>query len=73
MDYENCPRYDKHELDDEQIDQIAERAARKAVELARNDLYQDVGHSVLTVIKYGLGVAAVGLFVMLVKMGWIKG
>ena len=40
-----CPRYDKHELDEEQIEDIAERAAKKAIIMARDDFYKDVGKS----------------------------
>lgn len=40
VDYTNCPKYEKHELTTEQIEEIAEAAAKKAVEKIRvkNDL-----------------------------------
>jgi len=71
-EFEQCPLYDKHELDEGQIEQIAERAAKRAVELAKEDLFKDVGHSVFRVMYYLVGVAAVALFVWLVKIGAIK-
>ena len=72
MDYKECPRYDKHELDDEQIEAIAQRAAEKAVELAKDDLFKEVGHSVLKGLYYVIGVAAVALFIWLARIGIIK-
>jgi len=66
-----CPRYDKHELSAEQIDLIATTAARKAVELAKTDMYNGIGKTVVNYIFWIVGIASVGLFVFAVKMGWV--
>lgn len=71
-DFDQCPRYDKHELNDDQIEAIAERAAQKALVLARDDIYKDVGHTVLSGIKWLVGIGSIAIFAWLVKMGWIK-
>jgi tetrahydromethanopterin S-methyltransferase subunit G len=70
--FKACPRYDKHELTDEQIDLIATNAAKKAVDLAKKELYQGVGERVVNWIFWVIGVAVVGLFLFAVKMGWVK-
>lgn len=71
--FERCPRFHvPHELTDEQIETIATNAAKKAVELAKKDLYQGVGKTVVGWSFYIIGAAAVGLFAVGVKMGWFK-
>ena len=52
-----CPKYDKHELTKEQIDEIAEKAAQKAVKIARENFYRDVGETVVSkwLIIVGMG------------------
>lgn len=67
-DFESCPRFDKHELTEEQITEIAKRA----VILAKNDFYIDVGKSVTT---KGLAIIGLGIFVLwqyLTKVGIFK-
>ncbi len=58
--FTSCPRYDKHELSDEQIAQIAEAAAQKAVQIARDNFYKDVGKSVVSkwFVIIGMGTVA---------------
>ena len=56
--YEQCPRYDKHELSEEQMLAIA----KKAVELARADFYQEVGHSVTNKVFWIIGAASVSVW-----------
>jgi hypothetical protein len=58
--FASCPRYDKHELSDEQISQIAEAAAQKAVQIARDNFYKDVGKSVVSkwFVIIGMGTVA---------------
>ncbi len=48
QNYHSCPRYDKHELSAEQIADIAESAAQRAVVIARENFYKDVGQSVIS-------------------------
>lgn len=68
-----CPRFHvPHELTDEQIDVIATNAAKKAVDMAKKDLYQGVGKTVVGWTFYIVGAATVGLFAIGVKMGWFK-
>jgi hypothetical protein len=70
--FKMCPKFDLHELSEEQIDDITTKAAKKAIELAKADMYQGVGKAVVGWIFWIVGVGAVGLFVLAVKMGWIK-
>lgn len=70
--FAKCPRYDKHELDDDQIEEIAERAAVKAVEKATRDFYAGVGKSVMSKLYWLLGLIIVGTALWLQKNGLIK-
>jgi len=67
-----CPRYDKHELSDDQIEEIAERAAQKAIEKATQDFYAGVGKSIMGKVYWMVGLMIVGLFVWMNKNGWVK-
>ena len=67
-----CPRYDKHELTDEQIDLIATNAAKKAVDMATDDFYKTVGRSFTQKIFWIAGVFAVGVVTWMAQKGWIK-
>ena len=70
--FSQCPKFSEHELTEEQIEDIAERAARKAVELAKNEMYTGVGKRVVNGIFYVVGAVALGLFAVGVHYGWIK-
>lgn len=70
--FKYCPRYDKHELSKEQIDELTTAAAIKAVELAKKDLYQGVGKTIVGWSFYIIGAGAIGLFAIGVKLGWFK-
>ena len=71
--FEMCPRFHiPHVLTDEQIDAIATKAAKKAVEMAKSDMYQGVGKTVVGWSFYIIGAAAIGMFAVGVKMGWFK-
>jgi len=70
--FSQCPRYDKHELSDDQIEEIAERAAKKAIGMARDEFYQDVGETIVGKFKWLVGAIAVGIFVWLAQHGIIK-
>lgn len=67
-----CPRYDKHELSDDQIEEIAERAAEKAIDKAKADFYQDVGHTVINKFYWLVGAVIAGSFLWLNSKGFIK-
>lgn len=67
-----CPHYEQHDLSESQIDEIAERAAKRAIEMARDDFYKDVGKSIVSKFTWGVGVSAVGLFLWLQSKGFIK-
>lgn len=69
--FTGCPRYDKHELSEDQIEEIAERAAEKAIKKAKDDLYKDVGETVVGKFKWMVGLIVVGTFVWMVSHGWI--
>jgi len=59
--FEHCPRYDKHELSEEQILQIA----KKAVEMARDGFYREVGQSVVSRFFWMIGSITVAIFSIL--------
>jgi len=60
-----CPKYDKHELTAEQIEQIAEAAAQKAVKIARENFYRDVGETVVNRWLIIVGMGTVSMYVWL--------
>lgn len=74
--FEKCPNYHRYELSEEQIELIAEKAsdkaAIKAVELARNGFYKDVGETVVSKFLWAIGLIVVGLFVWLQTHNIIK-
>ncbi len=63
-----CPRYDKHELSEDQIVEIA----KKAVALARDEFYQEVGKSVTSKLFFVVGIACVGAIGWLASHGYLK-
>lgn len=68
IEFHTCPRYDKHELSEDQIVFIAKRA----VELAREDFYVGVGKSVTSKFFIVAGIIAVGLTTWLSSHGYLK-
>jgi hypothetical protein len=71
-EFSHCPRYDRHELSLEQIDELTTQAAIKAVNLAKENFYQGVGEQIINKIFWLIGLCAVGLLVAAIKMGWVK-
>ena len=63
-----CPKYDKHELSEDQIIEIA----KKAVDLAREEFYQEVGKSVTSKFFVVIGLSVIGLFGWLTAHGYLK-
>jgi len=59
-------------LTDEQIDEIAERAAKKAVEQMTNQIYMEVGKGVVKKALYLLGAFIVGAGIWAKAKGWIS-
>jgi hypothetical protein len=70
--YNMCPRYEYHELTSEQIDVIAENAAKRALALGKDEMYRGVGKTVVGWIFWIVGLVAVGAFIVAVQMGWVK-
>jgi hypothetical protein len=76
LHFSHCPRFDKHELSEDQILAIA----KKAVELAREDMYNDVkkeftaevGRSVIDKFSWLVGIVVVSLFFWLQSKGFLK-
>lgn len=66
-DFESCPRYDKHELSEEQIVEIA----KKAVTLAREEFYQEVGKSVTSKFFVIVGAISIAAMIWLTKKGYL--
>tara|TARA_R110000772_G_scaffold23646_3_gene63151 strand:+ start:316 stop:498 length:183 start_codon:yes stop_codon:yes gene_type:complete len=54
-------------LTEEQMDEIAERAAEKTVKKWRDGIYQEVGKNVLSKFLYIIGACAIGVFLYFEK------
>lgn len=59
-------------LTEEEIEEIAEKAATKALAKMETHLYTMVGKSVLNKLFYITGMIAVALYFYLHSHGWIK-
>lgn len=59
-------------LTEAQIDDIAEKAANKAVAKLTDRVYRDVGKSVIEKFAWIVGVSAIALFLWLQAKGLIK-
>jgi hypothetical protein len=68
----SCPKYERHDLTNTQIEEITERAAVKAVQLAEDRMYKGVGKKVVGMLFYTVGVVSFGVFAYAVSKGWIK-
>ena len=60
-------------LTEEQIEDIAERAAKKAVQDMTNMVYREVGKGVLKKALFLIGAAAVGAIIWAKEHNWITG
>ena len=67
--FEPCPRFNRHELSAEQIEAIAEAAAEKAVVIARQNFFRDVGESVVNKWFIIIGMMTVGFYTWLRSKG----
>lgn len=68
-EFSACPKWDKHELTNEQIEEIAERAAQKAVRIARDNFYKDVGRAAISKWLIAIGIFTVGFYAFLRNKG----
>lgn len=59
--FEKCPNFTRYDLSEEQINLIADKAAIKAVELARSGFYKDVGETIVSKFFWMIGIIAVGI------------
>ena len=66
--FETCPKYNRYELSEDQILVIA----KKAVILAKEEVYKDVGKSVTTKFFYVIGAITIALFSWLQVNGYMK-
>jgi hypothetical protein len=66
--FTTCPKYDKHELSEDQILEIA----KKAVVMARDEFYTEVGRGVTSKFFVVTGVITVGLMGWLSSHGYLK-
>lgn len=60
------------QLSDEQLEEIAARAAEKAIAKVTQDLYTSIGKAVLTKVIWSVGVAWVALIIWMQARGFIK-
>ena len=71
-----CPHYDRYEMSEEQVLFIA----KKAVELAKEDMYKfvkkefsaELGSTILSKLAYMVGASVLGVFMWLASHGFIK-
>lgn len=59
-------------LTDDQIEQIAERAASKAMEKITDQLYQEVGKAFVAKIVWIVGVLVVAATIWAHQKGWLE-
>lgn len=67
-DFERCPKFNKHELTEEQLVDIA----RRAVILAKDEFYKDVGRSVTNKMLIVVGLVSVAALQWLTSHGYLK-
>lgn len=59
------------QLTDDQIEEIAERAAEKAIQKVTDHIYKEVGRGVLQKLAYAIGACVVGLALWLKAKGLV--
>ena len=67
-DFDQCPKYDKHELSEDQIIDIA----RRAVILAKAEFNQEVGEAVTSKFFVVVGLLTMGVLGWMTVHGYIK-
>lgn len=73
-DSDDSPDYERRHvtLSKEQLEEVAEMAAKKAVEKLEARMYQEIGRGVMKKLSWLVGIAAVSMFLWAQKNGWIK-
>jgi hypothetical protein len=57
------------ELNEKQIEEIAEKAAQKAIEKLTSHIYQEVGKSIVSKLFYIIGACSLGVYLWLKSKG----
>lgn len=67
-----CPECARYTLTEKQLEELSERAATRAVQLIRSQVYQGVGAAVINRAAWiiGAGVIAIGFWAQ--TKGWLK-
>jgi hypothetical protein len=68
INFEQCPKYERHELSEDQIVAIA----KKAVQLAKEESDMEVGRLTKKGLRYIAGTLLIGLYVWAVQQGLIE-
>lgn len=59
-------------LTEDQIEEIADRAARRAVESLTDHVYREIGKGVISKLYTVVGVCAAAVVIWATSKGWIK-
>ena len=70
--YPGTERRKELHFSEDQIEQIAERAAVKAMAKLTDDTYRSIGKNVVSKFLWIVGVMAAALFFWAAKQGWVK-
>jgi hypothetical protein len=57
------------DLNEKQIEEIAEKAAQKAIEKLTSHIYQEVGKSIVSKLFYIIGACSLGVYLWLKAKG----
>jgi hypothetical protein len=57
------------DLNEKQIEEIAEKAAQKAIEKLTSHIYQEVGKSIVSKLFYIIGACSLGVYLWLKSKG----
>lgn len=69
--YSGPERRTQAHLSDEQIEDIAEKAAEKAIEKLTGDVYKAVGKGVVSKLLWIVGACAIGFWLWIKKQGLV--
>lgn len=68
LEFNTCPKFERHELSEDQVIDIA----KKAVELARQEFYADVGKSITSKFFWIIGIVSMSVAGWLTSHGYLK-
>lgn len=71
-EYRGPERRREAHITDEQIEEIAKKAATMAVQQFTDEMYKSVGKTVVSKALTLIGIVAIGLYTLAVAKGWIK-